>query len=158
MPCRYPCRLYIHVAFTYSVGPSRTVGSELGPAPPLSPTRVLGVNWSRALSLVCKVALRDKFLGWGEMAGLASIPNRRQTHSSLCTMAQTYLRMKALILGEPKYRICKCWFYVIFLPRKPSKTSRVSNIKKMHVMVSLHHQWRFAIKDEIGGLGFSMST
>ena len=55
MPCRNPCRLYIHLAFAYSVGPSSVVRSELGPAPPFPPTRVLEVFWSRALSLVCKV-------------------------------------------------------------------------------------------------------
>ena len=31
-----PCRLYIHLAFTYSVSPSSVVGSELGPGPPFS--------------------------------------------------------------------------------------------------------------------------
>jgi hypothetical protein len=31
--------------------------SELGPAPPFPPMRVLEVKWSRALSLVCEVAL-----------------------------------------------------------------------------------------------------
>ena len=30
MPCRNPCRLYIHLAFTYSVGPPSVVWSELG--------------------------------------------------------------------------------------------------------------------------------
>ena len=35
MPCSNPCRLYIHLTFTYSVGPSSIVWSELGPAPPL---------------------------------------------------------------------------------------------------------------------------
>ena len=34
MPCRNPCRLYIHPAFTYSVGPSSVVRSELDTAPP----------------------------------------------------------------------------------------------------------------------------
>ena len=53
MPCRNPCRLYIHLAFTYSVGPSSVVwSSELGPAPPFPPMRVLEMQWSRALSLV----------------------------------------------------------------------------------------------------------
>ena len=58
MPCRNPCRLYIHLAFTYSIGPSSVVWSELGPAPPFPPMRVLEVQWSRALSLVCEVALK----------------------------------------------------------------------------------------------------
>ena len=52
-----PCGLYIHVTFTYSVGPSSIVRSELGPAPPFPPMRVLKVEWSWALSLVCEVAL-----------------------------------------------------------------------------------------------------
>ena len=35
MPGRSPCRLFIHLAFTYSVGPSSVMwSSELGPAPP----------------------------------------------------------------------------------------------------------------------------
>ena len=57
MPCRNPCRLYI--AFHYSVGPSNVVWSELGPALPFPPMRVLEVYWSWALSLVCEVALRE---------------------------------------------------------------------------------------------------
>jgi hypothetical protein len=44
MPCRDPCRLYIHLAFTYSVGPSSIVWSELGPALPCPPMRVLEVK------------------------------------------------------------------------------------------------------------------
>ena len=43
MPCRNPCRLYIHLPFTYSVCPSSVVWSEIGPAPPFSPMRVLVV-------------------------------------------------------------------------------------------------------------------
>jgi hypothetical protein len=36
LSCRNPCRLYIHLAFTCSIGPSSIVWSELGPAPPFS--------------------------------------------------------------------------------------------------------------------------
>ena len=57
--CRNPCKLYIHHAFRYSVSPSSVMWSELGPALPFLPTRVLEVWWSRELSLVCEVALRD---------------------------------------------------------------------------------------------------
>ena len=57
MPCRSAHRLYNHLAFTYYVGPSSIEWSELGPAPPFPPTRVLQVYWSRALSHVCEVAL-----------------------------------------------------------------------------------------------------
>jgi hypothetical protein len=46
------CRLFIHFALTYSVGPSSIVWSELGPAPCFPPTRVLEV----AFSLVWEVA------------------------------------------------------------------------------------------------------
>ena len=59
--CRIPCRFYIYLVFTYSVGPSSVVWSELGPAPPFPPMRVLEVQWSRALSLVCEVALGALF-------------------------------------------------------------------------------------------------
>ena len=58
MPCRNPWRLYIHLAFTYSIGPSSVVWSELGPALPFPPMRVLEVQWSHAPNLVCEVALR----------------------------------------------------------------------------------------------------
>ena len=57
MPCRNPCRLYTHLAFAYSISPLSVVWSELGPAPPLLPTRVLEVQWSWALNLVCEVGL-----------------------------------------------------------------------------------------------------
>jgi hypothetical protein len=57
MLCREPCKIYIHLAFTYSVGPSSVVWSELRPAAPFPPIRVIEVKWSRALSLVCEVAL-----------------------------------------------------------------------------------------------------
>ena len=57
MPCRNPCRLYIHLTFTYSIGPSSVVWSELGLAPPFPPMRVLEVKWSWAPSLMCEVAL-----------------------------------------------------------------------------------------------------
>ena len=56
MPCRNPCRLHVHLAFTYSSGPSSVVWSELGPAPPFQPMRVLEVEWSQALRLLCAVA------------------------------------------------------------------------------------------------------
>ena len=58
MPCKNPCRLYIHLAFTYYVGPLSVVWTELGPASPFPPMRVLEVHWSRALSLVWEVALK----------------------------------------------------------------------------------------------------
>ena len=57
MPCRNPCRLYIHLAFTYSIGPSSVVGIELGPALPFPPMRVLEVQWSWVLGLVREVAI-----------------------------------------------------------------------------------------------------
>ena len=40
MPCRNPCRHYMHLAITYSVGPSSVVWSELGPGPLFPPMRV----------------------------------------------------------------------------------------------------------------------
>jgi hypothetical protein len=57
MPCGSPCRLYIHRAFTYSVGPSSTEWSELGPASTFPPMRALLVQWSRAHNLKYEVAL-----------------------------------------------------------------------------------------------------
>jgi hypothetical protein len=57
MPYRNPCTLYIHLAFTYFVGPSSVVWNELGLAPPFPPMRVFVVQWLRALSRLCEVAL-----------------------------------------------------------------------------------------------------
>ena len=57
MPCRNPSRLHIHTAFAYSHGPRSVVWSDLNPAPPFPPMRVLEVYRSRALNLVCEVTL-----------------------------------------------------------------------------------------------------
>ena len=47
---------------THSLGPSSAVWNELGRAPLFPPMRVLEVWWSRALSLVCDVALSLRVL------------------------------------------------------------------------------------------------
>jgi hypothetical protein len=60
---------YIYLAtFTHSVGPSkRSVKRELGSVPPSPPMRVLEVEWSGALSLVCEVAFTmSAFNGGGD--------------------------------------------------------------------------------------------
>jgi hypothetical protein len=62
MPRRNSCRLHIHLTFTYFVGPSSVVWSKLGQAPPFPPMRVLEVQWSQALSLVCEMALSVRVL------------------------------------------------------------------------------------------------
>ena len=46
-------RLYIHLAFTYCVGPSSMVSSELNRAPPFPQMKVLEVQGSQALNRVC---------------------------------------------------------------------------------------------------------
>ena len=43
MPCKNSCGLNIHLAFTYSVGPSSVVWSKVGPVSPFPPMRVLEV-------------------------------------------------------------------------------------------------------------------
>ena len=58
MSCRNPCRLYIHLAFTYSVGPSSLVRSEREWDLPFPAMRVLEVHWSWALGLMCEVAVK----------------------------------------------------------------------------------------------------
>ena len=52
MPHMNPCKLYIHPAFTYSVGPSSVVWSELGPAPPFHQWECLKSN-DHGLSVSC---------------------------------------------------------------------------------------------------------
>ena len=63
IPCRKLCKRCVRLAFTYFVCPSSVVWSEVGQAPPFPPMRVLEVQWSRALNLVCEVALRSKTKG-----------------------------------------------------------------------------------------------
>ena len=48
MPCRNPCRLYIQLAFTYSIGPSSIVWNELGPIPCFPPMRSVMVTGSQS--------------------------------------------------------------------------------------------------------------
>ena len=57
----YICRLYIHLAFTYSIGPLSVAWSEFGPAPPFPPMGVLEVQWSWAPRLVGEVTLTFLF-------------------------------------------------------------------------------------------------
>ena len=60
-PCRTPCRLFIHEVFFGPLGLHLRVWSELGRSLPFRPMRALRLQWSRALSLVCEVALiREK--------------------------------------------------------------------------------------------------
>ena len=53
MPCRNPCRLYIQLTFTYSVGPSSAMWSELGPAPPFHQWECLKCD-GHGLSTLCE--------------------------------------------------------------------------------------------------------
>ena len=52
MSCRNPCRLYIHLTISCYFCPSSVVCNE-----PFSATKVLEVQWSHALDLMCEVAL-----------------------------------------------------------------------------------------------------
>ena len=58
-PCRIPCKLFIYEIFFGPLGLHLRVWSELGRwSPPFRPIRALRLQWSRAFSLVCEVALR----------------------------------------------------------------------------------------------------
>ena len=56
-PCRTPCRLFIHEIFFGPLGLHLRVWSELRRSPPFQPMTSLKLQWSRAFSLVCEVAL-----------------------------------------------------------------------------------------------------
>ena len=58
LPCRIPCRLFIHKLFSEPLGLHLLVCSEVGRSPPFRPMRALTLPWSWAFSLVCEVALR----------------------------------------------------------------------------------------------------
>ena len=60
--CRTPCRLFIHEAFFEPLGLHLGVWSELGRSPPFWPMKALRLQWSRAFSLVCEVALIRVFI------------------------------------------------------------------------------------------------
>ena len=78
VPCRNPCRLYIRLPFTYYVGPSSVVWSELGPAPPFPPMRVLA--WSVMVT------------GLGFILNICSIKGKfwkREENSSLIILLST---------------------------------------------------------------------
>ena len=82
MPCRNPCRLYIHFAFTYSIGVSSIVWRELGAAPSFRPMRVLEVQWSRTLGLVCEVALNHICVQLGPAPSHASLSSYQRLHGN----------------------------------------------------------------------------
>ena len=80
MTFRNPCRLCIHLAFTYFIRPS----SELGPAPPYPPMRVLEVQWLHALSHVWEMANRWSSFTSNSIAlgrGLGCSTNIHSIHS-----------------------------------------------------------------------------
>jgi hypothetical protein len=52
MPCRTPCRLFIHENFFGILSLHLLVWSELGWSPPLRPIKALRLQWSQAFSLV----------------------------------------------------------------------------------------------------------
>ena len=58
LPCRTPCRLFIHELFFGPLGLHLLVWSELGWSPPFRPMRALTLPWSKAFSLVCETAPR----------------------------------------------------------------------------------------------------
>ena len=62
MPCRTPCRLFIHELFFGPLGLHLLVWSELGRSLPFRPMRALTLPWLGASSLVCEVALRIQVL------------------------------------------------------------------------------------------------
>ena len=57
LPCRTPCRFFIHEVFFGPLGLHLRMWSELGWSPPFRPMRALRLQWSWAFSLVCEVAL-----------------------------------------------------------------------------------------------------
>ena len=78
MRSRNPCGLYIHLAFTHSVGPWIAMWRELGPAPPFQPMRVLEMQWSRAFSLVAFThSVGPSITMWGELGPAPSFPPMR---------------------------------------------------------------------------------
>jgi hypothetical protein len=62
-PCRILCRLFIHEVFFEPLKPPPSCEVNLdGRSPPFRPMRALRLQWSRAFSLVCEVALSIEVL------------------------------------------------------------------------------------------------
>ena len=57
MPCRNPCRLNNHLTLTYTVGPSRRSVKRTRTGSTFLTNGSAWSGWSRALSLMCEVAL-----------------------------------------------------------------------------------------------------
>jgi len=65
LPCRTPCRFFIHKLFFRLLGFHLLVWSELGRSPSFLPIRVLTLQWSWAFNLLCEVTLIIFYHIWG---------------------------------------------------------------------------------------------
>ena len=134
MPCRNPCRLSIHLAFTYYVGLASIVWRELGPAPMFPPTRVLEVYWLEALSLVCEVALRvreaERFMGV------------RVTHQD-GVQSVNFLEWRSTVATERDRLISTWWFNWKKELRLPATTFSISdwNLSPMKIDMGPSNIW-----------------
>ena len=63
LPCRTPCRLFIHGVFFGPLDLHQPVWNGLELSLPFRPMRALRLQWLRAFSLGCEVALRVLFHG-----------------------------------------------------------------------------------------------
>ena len=78
-PCRTPYRLFIHEVFFGPLGLHIRVWSELGRSPPFRPMRARKLQWSRAFSLVCEVALSCRWIG-------RRACHKLRPHQTLCSI------------------------------------------------------------------------
>ena len=99
IPCWNPCRLYIHLAFTYPIGPSSVVWSELGLAPPFPLMRVLARQWAWAMSLVREVVLKRAI----HASWLANQVAFQKT-LELIWISYSFIKLKILVLIELSYK------------------------------------------------------
>ena len=150
MPCRNPCRLYIRLAFTYSVGPSSVVWSELQPAPPFPPMRVLEVYlvtgsqshvWS-ALSLYIFLIRIHAFLHASSVPRLATPLVVKNLHNN----AKTLKRHGCSHHWSDR----RGWHAILFMFHVDADVEPVPQVKAWYRYSTLvHHLRYFSVTDSI---------
>jgi hypothetical protein len=107
-PCRTPCKLFIHEVLFGPLGLHLGVRSELGRSSPFRPMRALRVQWSRAFSLVCEVALKSTPV-WRDSSRLACLEAWHAHSSKVCLGAH---QMVALATSASRWNsqlLCPQW-------------------------------------------------
>jgi hypothetical protein len=139
MPCRTPCRLFVHELFLGPLGLHLLVWNELGRSPPFQPTRALTLPWSGAFNLVCEVALTrgvEAFRIWRHLYTKYWLGSKREE-------ALTWPRKSSLAFhfGSIQFSsLRRCWIFCVVHYDK-NFTSSKCEIKVMALTPSCKGLW-----------------